>query len=244
MSGWYRVQVLLRRWRAIDAQGIFDALRAWRGNVRFVSSSTSELVIDIPTEHAPLRATIFHALPDDYAEQLERSLAWSPAWHEPWQATQRRCPASLVVGLTCPRQLNYSSLLLAYLALLDAVLFSLDEEDRRSSVLHWIPAQQLMTFDHYVTLRTQLGPCGPAVNIRVANATGRPGELLADTVGLAELGLPDLQIVFTDRDPAEIALRLRLLVRGMFAGERLDCSWIEETALVPPARDALTLQLE
>ena len=72
MSSWYRVQVLLRRWRAIDAQAVFDALRAWRGNVRFVSSTTSELVIEIPTELVPLRATIFHALPEEYAEELER----------------------------------------------------------------------------------------------------------------------------------------------------------------------------
>src|SRR5437660_1475668 len=121
-SSWYQVQVLLRRWVALDAPAILGALRAWRADVTPVSSTVSELVIE--------------------------------------------------------------------------------------------------------------------------NATGRPGELLADTVGLAELGLPDLQIAFTDRDPAEITLRLRLLVRGMFAGERLDCSWIEETAFVPPARDALTLQLE
>jgi hypothetical protein len=30
----------------------------------------------------------------------------------------------------------------------------------------------------------------------------------------------------------------------MFVGEHLGCTWIEETALVPPKRDALTLQLE
>jgi len=243
-SSWYQVQVLLKRWSALEAARIVGALRAWRSDVALVSSTVSELVVNIPTEDLPLRAAIFHALPDDYAEPLQHSLAWSPAWQEPWPVTAKRCPASIVIAMAAPRPLNYSSRLLAFLALLDAVLFSLDEADRKDAVLHWIPAQQLMTFDHYVALRTHLGPCGPAVNIRVANATGRPGELLADTIGLAELGLPDLQIVFSDRDPAEIILRLRLLVRGMLAGERLDCSWIEETAFVPPARDALTLQLE
>jgi hypothetical protein len=93
-------------------------------------------------------------------------------------------------------------------------------------------------------LRTELGPCGPAVNVRIANATGRPGELLADTIGLAALGLPDLQIVFSQRDPAEVASRLRGLVRNVFVGDRLDCGWVEETSFVPPERDALTLQLD
>jgi hypothetical protein len=90
----------------------------------------------------------------------------------------------------------------------------------------------------YQLLRTE---CGPAVNVRIANATGRPGELLADTIGLAELGLPDLQIVFSDRDPSEVARRLRSYVRRLLVGERLDCAWIEEVSLVPPERDALTL---
>jgi hypothetical protein len=30
----------------------------------------------------------------------------------------------------------------------------------------------------------------------------------------------------------------------MFAGDRLDCSWVEEASLVPPVRDALTLELD
>ena len=244
VGSWYQVQLLVRRWIPLDADRILEALRRWRGDVALVARSSSQVVLEIPTGDLPMCATIFHALPEEYAEALQQSLTWSPAWNESWGETSRRCPASIVVALAARRQLNYASHLLAYLALLDATLFSLDELDRGQAVLHWIPAQQLLTFPHYLALRTQLGPSGPAVNIRIANATGRPGELLADTIGLAELGLPDLQIVFTDRDPAEIMLRLRLLVRRLFVGERLDCSWIEETALVPPERDALTLQLD
>jgi len=189
-------------------------------------------------------ATVTHAVPEAYAEPLRDALTWTPSWRESWAETARRCPASIIVTMAAQRPLNHASMLLAFLALLDAVLFSLDERDRASCVLHWIPAKQLLTFDHYLSLRMQLGPCGPAVNVRIASPAGRPGELLADTVGLAELGLPDLQTVFHGRDPAEVISRLRLLVRGMFVGDRLDCSWIEEASIVPPARDALTLELE
>lgn len=244
VGSWYQVQVLVGRWVAVPAVRIVGALRAWRPDVAVVASERDRLVIDIPTDDLPLRAAIFRAPPESYAEALQHALTWSPSWHEGWAQTARRCPESFVVALLAQRPINYASLLLAYLAVLDAALLALDDADRAAAVLHWIPAQQLMTYEHYRALRTQLGPSGPAVNIRVANATGRPGELLADTVGLAELGLPDLQIVFTERDPAEIILRLRLLVRRMFVGERLDCAWIEEAALVPPVRDALTLQLE
>jgi hypothetical protein len=238
---WYRVQVLTRRWIALDAPKMLGRLRP---DIRSVRGDYDHIQLEIPTDDLPMRAAIFHAQIDDYPDELERALTWSSAWDEPWHETAARCPASIVVALAPRRPINYASFLLVYLQLLDAMLFSLDDADRQSAVLHWIPAQQLMTFDRYVALRTQLGPCGPAVNIRVANATGRPGELLADTIGLAELGLPDLQIVFTGRDPAEVILRLRLLVRAMLVGDRLDCSWIEERAYVPPERDALTLQLE
>lgn len=243
-GSWYQVQVLVGRRVALPAMRILGALHAWRPDVQIVTSTHDRLVIEIPTDDLPLSAAIFYTAPDAYAESLQQALTWSTAWHEGWAETSRRCPESLVVALLARRPINYASFVLAYLAVLDATLFSLPEELRGDAVLHWIPAQQLLTFEHYRALRTQLGPSGPAVNIRIANVTGRPGELLADTVGLAWLGLPDLQIVFTDRDPAEIILRLRLLVRRMFVGERLDCSWIEETSRVPPERDALTLQLE
>jgi hypothetical protein len=244
VGSWYSVQILLPRWVPVPADEFLARVRRWRPDIRMTHRQVDRATIEIPTDDLPLHAMIFLVPPESYAGQLQDALTWSPTWHEPWDVTAARCPASIVVAMTAQRAMNHASMLLAYLAILDAVLFSLDDSDRASAVLHWIPAQQLMTFDHYLDLRTQLGPCGPAVNIRVANVTGRPGELLADTIGLAELGLPDLQIVFADRDPAEMILRLRLLVRSMFVGERLGCSWIEESALVPPERDALTLQLE
>ena len=80
-------------------------------------------------------------------------------------------------------------------------------------MLHWIPAKQLLTYHQYHPAH-RAGPCGPAVNVRLANATGT-GELLADTIGLAELGLPDLQVMFSNRDPADVVRRLRTYVKSV-----------------------------
>lgn len=239
----YSVQVLVPRWLPIDVASIVSRLRAWRGEVEVVSWD-AELVLAIPTGDLPLMVRMFYAPPAEYADQLSNALTWSRMWHEPWDAISERCPESIIIEMTAQRPIHYASFLLAFLAVLDTLVFSLEPADREAAILHWIPAQQLLTFERYLRLRTDHGPCGPAVNIRIANATGRPGELLADTVGLAELGLPDLQIVFSDRDPAQVILRLQLLVRSMFVGDRLDCQWVEEPSFVPPARDALTLQLD
>jgi hypothetical protein len=239
----YTVQVLLPRAATLRADVLHDRLRMWRADVELFHSH-EWLAFAIPTGDLPLLVYIYEAAPDAYAEPLCDALTWTPAWNERWDEMAARYHASIVVAMTAQRPINHASLLLAFLAVLDTVLFTLSDDERGSALLHWIPAQQLLTFERYRTLRTELGPCGPAVNVRIANATGRPGELLADTVGLAELGLPDLQLVFSDRDPAEVSRQLRQLVRSVFVGDRLDCGWIEEASLVPPARDALTLQLD
>jgi hypothetical protein len=109
-------------------------------------------------------------------------------------------------------------------------------------VLHWIPAQRVMPFATYRLLRMELGPCGPAINVRITQVG--EADTVADTIGLADLGLPDLQTLATGRDPAALAFRLVHLARSMFVGDKLDCLWVEEAAFSPPQRDALTLQLD
>jgi hypothetical protein len=240
----YSVQVLLPRWVDLEPRLFLTRLRSWRADARLTSSSPEHLTVAIPTGDLPLYVQIFQAIPETFATSLTDAIVWSPTWQERWEITAARCPASIVVAMTTQRPINYASVLLSFLSVLDTTLWTLDHEVRDAAVLHWIPAKRLLTFQRYLQLRTEHGPCGPAVNIRIANATGKPGELLADTVGLTELGLPDLQIMFSDRDPAEVVRRLRAYVRNLFVGERLDCSWIEECARVPPQRDALTLFID
>jgi hypothetical protein len=235
----YTVQLLLPRRVVVDPGALHARLQQWRSNVEILGD---RCLFAVPTADLPLLVHVFPAELDTFAASLCDALTWSPSWR--WEDLQRRCPASLAIAMQTQRPLNHAALLLAFLAVLDTVLFSLEPADRDGAVLHWIPSQQLMSFDRYRLLRTELGPCGPAVNVRIANVTGRPGELLADTIGLAELGLPDLQLVFSDRDPADVTNVLRSLVRSMFVGDRLECSWVEESAFVPPARDALTLQMD
>ena len=235
----YTVQLLLPEPVAINAAGLHQRLLEWRPNVEQLGERA---VFAIPTADLPVLVHVFAAELDTYADALGDALTWSPAWR--WDELRRRCPASIAIAMQAQRPINHASLLLAFLAVLDTLLFSFEPSIRDRIVLHWIPSQQLLTFDRYRLLRTELGPCGPAVNVRIANATGRPGELLADTIGLAQLGLPDLQTVFSDRDPAEVTMRLRTYVRSVFVGDRLECPWFEESSLVPPARDALTLVLD
>ncbi|HEU4728968.1 MAG TPA: hypothetical protein VFT22_13785 [Kofleriaceae bacterium] len=236
----YAVQLLMPEPVVLDPAVVHGQLRAWRDDVELIGVRPGEhFGFAIPTRDLPLLAHVFPATPESFAAQLEDALQWSPTWHERYEAVAR-CRASLVVSMVAHRAINHATMLLAFLSLLDTVLGSL--EDLRPTVLHWIPAQRVMPFSTYRLLRMELGPCGPAINVRIAHVGER--DTVADTVGLAELGLPDLQTLATGRDPAALAHRLVSLARSMFVGDKLDCLWVEEASFSPPSRDVLTLQLD
>jgi hypothetical protein len=236
----YTVQILLPEPAVLDPAIVHGQLLAWRADVQLIGTLQGEhFGFAIPTQDLPLLAHVFSASPDAYAAQLDEALQWSPTWRERYEAVAR-CRSSIVVSMVAHRAINHATMLLAFLSVLDTVMASVD--DVRSSVLHWLPSRRVMPFSTYRLLRMELGPCGPAVNVRISPAGDR--DTVADTVGLAELGLPDLQTLATGRDPAALAFRLVNLARSMFVGDKLDCVWVEEASFSPPSRDVLTLQLD
>lgn len=239
----YNVQVLLPYAVQLEPFELHRRMMEWRAEVTLVSGTSESCAFEIPTGDLPLHVRIFGAPVDVYSNALNEALRWSPAWPACRDAILH-CHSSIVVAMMARRPLNHAAILLAFQMVLDTLLSTLDNAARESCVLYWIPAQQVLPIERYRLLRMELGPCGPAVNVRIANTTGKPGELVADTVGLASLGLPDLQTVFSDRDPKDVAFQLLLAARRMFVGDRLDCTWFEEEARFPPERDALTLQLD
>ncbi len=236
----YAVQLLLPQPAVLDAAVVHDQLRAWRDDVQLIGPwRGAHFGFAIPTHDLPLLVHVFAAAPSAYAAQLDDALQWSPSWRERYEAVAR-CRASIVVSMVAHRAVNHATMLLAFLSVLDTVLGSID--DLRATVLHWLPAQRVMPFSTYRLLRMELGPCGPAINVRIAQVSEH--DTVADTIGLAELGLPDLQTLATNRDPAALACRLVNLARSMFVGDKLDCVWVEEASFSPPLRDVLTLQLD
>jgi hypothetical protein len=236
----YTVQILLPEPAAIEPHAVHAPLVAWRRDVQLISGPPGgHFGFAIPTQDLPLLAHVFAAPADAYASQLDDALQWSPSWGDRYTAVAR-CRSSLVVSMVAHRAINHNTMLVAFLSVLDSVLATID--DVRPSVLHWLPAQRVMPFSTYRLLRMELGPCGPAINVRIAPIGDH--DAVADTVGLADLGLPDLQILATGRDPAALTSRLVGLARSMFVGDKLDCTWVEEASFSPPSRDVLTLQLD
>ena len=237
----YTVQVLLPYSQALSPTAIHRQLLAWRADVEPIGGHNplGHFGFAIPTGDLPLLVHIFHAAPDAYASQLEDALAWSPTWMERYAAVDA-CTHSIVISMVAHRAVNHATMLLAFLSVLDSVLACC--EDLRPAVLHWMPAQRVLAFSSYRMLRLEQGPCGPAINVRIAAISDH--DMIADTVGLSELGLPDLQAIVHDRDPAELTLTLTRLAKCMFVGDALECSWVEEASIQLPSRDAITVCLD
>jgi hypothetical protein len=237
----YTVQVLLPYSQALNPSVIHRQLLAWRSDVEPIGGSGNfgHFGFAIPTGDLPLLVHIFHTSTQAYASQLEDALAWSPSWPERFTAVEA-CTHSIVISMVAHRQVNHATMLLAFLSVLDAVLACVD--DLRPIVLHWMPAQRVLSFAGYRMLRMEQGPCGPAINVRIAAISEH--DMIADTVGLSGLGLPDLQAIVHDRDRVELTLQLVRLAKSMFVGDTLDCAWVEEQSLVLPFRDAITVQLD
>jgi hypothetical protein len=122
--------------------------------------------------------------------------------------------------------------------------------------IHWRVSQQILTPDRF--LDSRIGRKGHSLfagplNVRFFDSGHATVEKLADTMGLAALGLPDLQCHFHGLDPDQVVRFLYDLalyvfengdviesghsVSGLDHGEEWTCR--REEALVPPRRVVL-----
>jgi hypothetical protein len=126
------------------------------------------------------------------------------------------------------------------------------------AAVYWWPTEQIIDpkrylyfFDDPSHARFFLG----ALNVRLFNIEGNAGDIVMDTLGLAALGLPDLQCHFHDLDCNAIAGLLHNLglyvfengdviedghtVEGISSGDKWRCQ--HEMALVGPERMVLDI---
>jgi len=124
--------------------------------------------------------------------------------------------------------------------------------------IHWRPSAHFLAADQFRQAYRQGGAArffAGALNIRFFTVDGAPGEMVMDTLGLAALGLPDLQCHFRDLDPDDVATVLlnsgcyifeagdviedEHTIEGATAGSRWRCQ--HEESLLPPHRTILNL---
>jgi hypothetical protein len=155
-------------------------------------------------------------------ERAPSGEAIESALQQSWDFPQARnvvaqCSAAVLVTDLMSSGLPYQERLDLFSRSLLAVL-----EVAPPEAIHWVPTQRVVNplafrraADRSASARFFAG----AVNVRIFNVGGAEGIMLMDTLGLAALGLPDLQCHFRTLDPNDVVpllydLALYIFERG------------------------------
>jgi hypothetical protein len=258
----YHVELLYREKPVFNARKLHSLLRRNCGNIDLNSSPTQhgESLHIIHLDHrvqytegaVPSQTMIIPseklAKESVYAEALQQSWSWRDA-----SQVLPQCHFSIGVMDLMASGLDYK----VRLTVIHQVLKSLIEA-APCAAMHWQMAQQLIEPQAYLEAQSGEKPdlMFAAFNVRLFNIQNRaPGETLMDTLGLAALGLSDLQCHFVNLDPNDIA---RILfntghyifergdvindgetVQGIQPSDKWKCQ--HEAALVAPEREVLDI---
>jgi hypothetical protein len=250
---------------AVSKPHLLEALRRRCGRVDALDGNPqSDMLAFVHVDHAvqyrdgvmPAQFFVSGSPKPPDPRNLEPSLQQTWDWPGARAAAQQAGATLLVTDLMASGLELHTRLRLFQQSLL-AVLECVPEP----LAIHWTPAQRLLTAPMLYQSKQPdaYDEIFPAINTRFFNVSDRqPGEMLMDTVGLAALGLPDLQCHFLNLDPGEVA---RVLfntayyvfqhgdvigdghtIQGITPAQKWRCQ--HEDALVPPARVVLDVNPE
>ena len=254
------VALLYERPPRLDKSSLLAALRARAGEDVVALGKADEQTMFLfahPSHPVTFSNGTVHAqtvianMPDGYRapdQDLQQSWDWPEA-----REVVARCPSAvLVTEMLCDPLDRRERLALFH----EAVLATIDVAP--CAALHWRSSEQFVSPAAYLASKGagDRDPISPAINVRLFKiGNGVEGETLMDTMGLATLGLPDLQCHFMGMDSNEVA---RVLynsayyifdkgdviedghtIQGLDANDRWRCQ--HEDSLVGPDRLVLDL---
>ncbi len=164
-----------------------------------------------------------------------------------------RCRHSVLVTDLMSSPLDYKERIGLFQGVLAGVL-----EVVPALAVHWRPTGQFIDPRRYLEAYREGGSSrflAGSLNVRFYNISNSPGDMMMDTLGLAALGLPDLQCHFRDLEPGRVASLLSNTsyyifdrgdviedghtVEGLPDGSRWQCQ--HEVSLLQPPRVVLDL---
>jgi Domain of unknown function (DUF4261) len=257
----YGVELLYTKPPALNKRVLLAALaKRCPGATPLDSNEDSDLLAFVHPDHlvryadAAVPAQTFIAL----AATAPRGEAIEAAIQQSWRFKDARtvveaCTASVIVTDVMSSGLPYQERLGLFTNALLAVL-----EVAPPEAIHWQPSQQIVDPAAFAEAAAESDTdgffAGP-LNVRFFNVSGSGGDLLMDTLGLAALGLPDLQCHFRGLDPSEVAgvlynTALYIFQNGDVIGDTHTVEGIEpdskwrcrhEEALTAPARTVIDM---
>lgn len=206
----YGVELLYEGLPKIPKDELLNSIRKKCGDVDFLTSNDDlisfvfkEHLIEYKDGRMPAQCAIMKAnkLPDYGA--LESALQQSWKWREA-QSEIEKCKYTYMITDFLASALEYPTRLELFQKVLTSFI-----ELAPCNAIHWRPSQQIINPASYLLSQKageNFNPLYGAVNVRLFNISdGGEGDTLMDTMGLAALGIPDLQCHFRGLDVNDIA---------------------------------------
>lgn len=257
----YSAQLLFETVPKVDKAKLLSILRRYCGHVESLDgSATSDQLSFVYPDYpivlgdANLSAQTFMSVSPTGldAEKAEPALQQTWDWPEV-RSVVSRCRSTMLVTDLMTGSLEYKARLELFQNVVSAVIEALP-----CLAIQWIPSQRFVSPDAFFQSKQKdsFDRMFPAVNVRLFKiSNGAENETLMDTLGLAALGVPDLQCHFKNLDVSEIAGVLYnsacyLFDNGDVIGDRQTIQGIKpedhwrcqhEDALVGPPRIVLDI---
>jgi hypothetical protein len=247
----YAVNLLYVSVPSIDPLAILAGLSRRCGNVRRFGAlrDSSFVLLDHTAARMPVQCSVtaHEGGFDPSHHEAERQQTWD--WRDA-PAALDRARASVTVSDLLASDLPPAHRIQLFERVVAAVL-----EVAPALCIAWTPSQRLVEPRRFLqTLETD--PLHAAMNVRYFDLRDRPeGEHLMDTLGLAALGYPDLQVHFRRLPPRQMAAFLSgagqyhcqgegAIVDGDTVPGPTGDSWTcrLEPSLLPPRRNVIDIQ--
>ena len=259
----YAIEFLSPHPIRFDIEVIYNALQKEFAGVELVKSSDAEeqlplfaipeYSVEFEEGIVPVQIALFPSEDEpidheNYAKSIQQTWDWQDA-----EAVVANCHHRALITDLLATRLDRNSRLELMQKVVVALLDVID-----CQAIHWRPSQKMVNpndFLHNQTLADP-DPLFGALNVRMFNIQNtNPPTFVMDTMGLAVLGLPDIQCHFRELAPPSVANLLYSLgyyllengdvindgetIQGLTYDDRWHCH--HELALVAPERDVLDI---
>jgi hypothetical protein len=163
----------------------------WNHLVKLADANLPAQTVVLPTDQP-------FTLTEAQTESLQQSWSFSGV-----ADVVRRCHNTIIVTDLMSSPLEYRERLELFQDVVAGILEALP-----ALAIHWQPTGQFVNPLRFLEAYQKGGSSrflAGSLNVRFYNITNSPGDMLMDTLGLAALGLPDLQCHYRDLLPGKVA---------------------------------------
>ncbi len=208
-AGVYAVELLFDEPPALDRDAVCRSMREYCGNIEMARAGESgnltlfyHLDHEVDYSDGKVPAQCIIAFPEEGKPRTDVTEAIQQSWSWPDAKVAAACKGSLLVSDLMSRGLDYPTRVRLFRGALRAVLENVD-----CRAIHWQPTQQIVDPRAFLEAQQEddiQNQLWGFINVRLFRIEGAE-DVLMDTLGLAALGLPDLQCHFHGLEPNAVA---------------------------------------